>query len=63
MKLKLTDEMHLELISIGSRIVTLTQEFGYEVCDSKRLSTIHKDELESYKIKLENYYSDTDLKE
>ena len=63
MELKLTDEMHLEVISIMRRIVTLTKEFGTGLSDSKRLSTIHKDELESYKRKLEIYYSDTDLKE
>ena len=60
MKLKLTEEMNLELISIGTQIATLTEVCGYEARDMKR---IYKDELESYKIKLENFYSDTDLKE
>ena len=64
MKLKLTDEMHLEVILMQSRIVTIGQEFGYHANKSfNPLPTTYKDELESYKVKLENFYSDTDLKE
>ena len=64
MKLKLTDEMHLEVILMQSRIVTIGQEFGYHANKSfNSLPTTYKDELESYKVKLENFYSDTDLKE
>ena len=64
MKLKLTDEMHLEVILMQSRIVTIGQKFGYHTNKSfNPLPTNYKDELESYKVKLENFYSDTDLKE
>ena len=70
MKLKLTEEMQMELIWIYNRITTLTEEFDNERFDYQTsylrhynpLRTIFKDELESYKVKLENFYSDTDLK-
>ena len=71
MKLKLTEEMHLELRRIQSRIRALKEEFDHERFDYQisyqrhfnPLRTIFKDELESYKIKLENFYCDTDMKE
>ena len=71
MKLKLTEEMHLELMMIHSRMKTLKQEFeperfDYHISNLRHfnpLRTIFKEELESYKVKLENFYSDTDLKE
>ena len=60
----------MELTWICSRITTLTKEFDHERFDYHTsyqrhfnpLRTIFKDELESYKVKLENFYSDTDLK-
>ena len=71
MKLKLTEEMHLELMMIHSRMKTLKQEFeperfDYHISNLRHfnpLRTIFKEELESYKVKLENFYCDTDLKE
>ena len=61
----------MEVIWIHNRITTLLQEFDNERFDYNTsyrrhfnpLRTIFKDELVSYKVKLENFYSDTDLKE
>ena len=53
---------------IHERVIFLSEKYddgtmeGY--CRSGSLiQAFHKDELESYKIKLENYYCDTDLKD
>ena len=53
---------------IHERVIFLSEKYddgtvqGY--CRSGGLiQAFHKDELESYKIKLENYYCDTDLKD
>ena len=67
--MRLTDEMHKEILSINDRVYTLHVEFKeiYPMDDyrrqSIRLKDQHGDELESYKVKLENFYSDTDVKE
>ena len=75
MKLKLTDEMQLEYMMIFNRIGVLSEYDNdrFEDYNSYNgrppmwnlnpLRTTFRDELESYKIKLENFYGDTDLKE
>ena len=67
--MRLTDEMKNELLSIALRVHTLYVEFQESVPMDEyprqaiRLKNQHGDELESYKVKLENFYSDTDVKE
>ena len=68
--MKLTDEMNDECRTIKNRMDELRMKFYreprfdqhfYNRWDQLRL--FHGDELESYKVKLENFYSDTDAKE
>ena len=74
MRQKLTDEMRMEFQIICMRLAFFHQKYnvGTTYEDSlrfegqrSRIPTFHPDhdELESYKVKLENFYSDTDLKE
>ena len=76
MKLKLTDEMQLEYRMILNRIGVLSEKYDHakfedynsyngrpSMWNLNPLRTTFRDELESYKIKLENFYGDTDLKE
>ena len=67
--LRLTSEMKTEIFTIEHRIVALYEEFflnaplDQHLYQSYRLNSQHGDELESYKIKIENFYSETDVKE
>ena len=66
--MRLTDEMHNEILYITNRTNTLYDKFqgGTSMDDIPRQCTHlkhqHGDELECYKIKLENFFSDTDVK-
>ena len=66
--MRLTDEMHNEILYITNRTNTLYDKFqGSTSMDDiprqcARLKHQHGDELECYKIKLENIFSDTDVK-
>ena len=66
---KLTDEMQNEFNAIAKRVDALcvqylgnvsTDQFFYML---SRLNSQHGYELETYKVKLENFYSETDVKE
>ena len=68
--MRLTDEMNDECRTIKNRMDELRSKFYreprfdqhfYNRWDKLRL--FHGDELQSYKVKLENFYSDTDAKE
>ena len=68
--MRLTDEMNDECRAIKNRMDELRSKFYreprfdqhfYNRWDKLRL--FHGDELQSYKVKLENFYSDTDAKE
>ena len=67
--MRLTDEMQNEILCITHRANTLYVKFqgGTPMDDiprqSARLKHQHGEELECYKIKLENFFSDTDVKE
>ena len=68
--MRLTDEMNDECRTIKNRMSELRMKFYREPRFDKnfynrwdQLRLFHGDELESYKVKLENFYSDTDAKE
>ena len=72
--MRLTHEMHREIFLIDQRTRNLMAEFHNMSEDSvtmyneylgqaTRLKHHHGEELEPYKVKLENFYSDTDVKE
>ena len=72
--MRLTYEMHCETMSIDQRLRNLMGEFhnmrkdslimfNEYFCQATRLKAEHSEELESYKVKLENFYLDTDVKE
>ena len=67
--MRLTDEMQDEILSITNRVYTLYVQYQDSTPmdeiprQSTRLKHQHEEELESYKVKLENFYSDTDVKE
>ena len=68
--MRLTDEMNAECNVIKYRLLKLREKFYHDApFDSNfhkrwnQLKFHHGDELESYKFKLENFYSDTDVKE
>ena len=67
--MRLTDEMQDEILSITNRVYTLYVQYQDSTPmdeiprQSTRLKHQHGEELESYKVKLENFYSDTDVKE
>ena len=66
---RLTDGMKNEMHTINQRTESLYDQYMDNVLGDQyfymlyRLNAQHGDELESYKVKLENFYSDTDVKE
>ena len=68
--MRLTDEMNDECRTIKNRMDELRSKFYIEARFDQhfynrwdKLKLFHGDELQSYKVKLENFYSDTDAKE
>ena len=67
--MRLTDEMKSEMRMIAGRTDFLNDEFLADAphftlpIQMASLKEQHGDELESYKVKLENFYVDTDIKE
>ena len=67
--MRLTDEMNWEIQRITFRIDFLTVTFLTDIPRTEisihvaSLKDQHGSELESYKVKLENFYLDTDVKE
>ena len=68
--MRLTDEMNMEHLMIVGRMGELRDKFyGNPRLDGNfynrwdKLKSLHLDEIVSYKIKLENFYGDTDAKE
>ena len=66
---RLTDGMKNEMHTINQRTESLYDQYMGNVLGDQyfymlyRLNAQHGDELESYKVKLENFYSETDVKE
>ena len=66
---RLTDGMRNEILTIGDRANSFHNEFVLKVPAEQRsfalscLNSQHGDELETYKVRLENIYSETDVKE
>ena len=66
---RLTDGMKNEMVTINHRVNTFNAQFVANVPieqHSHALSCFnsqHGDELETYKVRLENFYSETDVKE
>ena len=66
---KLTDEMQNEFNTIAKRVDALSVQYLGNVSTDKffymlsRLNSQHGYELETYKVRLENFYSETDVKE
>lgn len=67
--MRLTDQKKIEFSLIIPRVETLNAEFFTNTPldqhrdQISRLNFQHGDELESYQVKLENFYSETDVKE
>ena len=64
---RLTDEMKNEMITIAHRVDAFNAQFVVNVpteeCMLSRLNSMHGYELENHKVRLENFYSETDVKE
>ena len=66
---RLTDGMKYEIMTIGRRFDTFDAQFCANVPMDQHsymlshLNSQHGDELECYKVRLENFYSETDVKE
>ena len=64
---RLTDGMKTEAFSIAQRLDTFNSQFVHNVpleeCMLPRLNSQHEYELETYKVRLEDFYSETDVKE
>ena len=66
---RLTDGMRNEMLTIAHRANSFHNEFVLKVPAEQRsfalscLNSQHGDELETYKVRLENLYSETDVKE
>ena len=65
--MRLTDEMKNEISLIHRRVIALHEEFlvnaPVDHVQQSRWNLQHGDDLECYKVKLENFYSETDVKE
>lgn len=68
--MKLTTEMKMESLMIARRMAELKEKYYRDPqLDNTfgnrwdKLKLLHLDEIMSYKVKLENFYSDTDSKE
>ena len=67
--MRLTDEIKNEISLIHRRIITLDEEFFINAQRDQhhdkqsRFNFQHGDDFERYKVKLENFYSETDVKE
>ena len=66
---RLTDGMKSEMVTFTHRVVTLKAQFVDNVPTDQHshalscLNSQHGDELETYKVRLENFYTETDVKE
>ena len=66
---RLTNGMVNEMATINHRVVTFLAQFVVNVPTDQHshalscLNSQHGDELETYKVRLENFYSETDVKE
>ena len=66
---RLTDGMENEMVTIANRVNTFQVQFVLNVPRYQnsyalsRLNSQYGDELETYKVRLENFYSETDVKE
>ena len=66
---RLTDGMINEMATIAHRTNTFHAQFLVNVPTDQhsytwsRLNSQHGDELETYKVRLEDFYSETDVKE
>ena len=68
MKLKLSEDQLVELAMIHQRCVFLSDKYEdgnlmKNIQKEGKIRINHGEELESFKVKLENFYEDTDLKE
>ena len=66
---RLTDGMKIEMVTISNRVDSLHAQFVANVTTDQYyyalscLNSQHGYELETYKVRLENFYSETDAKE
>ena len=66
---RLTDGMKNEMFTIGPRVDNFHAQYVVNVPTDQHSYTLsclnskHGDELETYKVRLENLYSETDVKE
>ena len=68
--MRLTEVMNKEMVEIAHRCRELHGRFHSSRMDAVtgalanlQLKLLYGDEMESYKVKLENFYSETDIKE
>ena len=65
--MRLTDEMKKEMFTIDNQIETIRDllwgNARLDRVQQSRWIFQHGDDLECYKVKLENFYSETDVKE